>query len=323
MTVVSICGGLGAPAATFAQGLPSDELPVEGPPTAGSRGPAPQGIPLTEEGPREQSPQIDTVDEEVRPPPPPVAPVASPRFWDPRLRRPRPDISARTRVRFLLSPGFPPFTDVDPQGRPTGYHLELLRGVCAVLEASDRCQVQVMPWNQLRGALARGDGEAIVAGIAISAQARETLSFSEPYMRFPARYVVRRGTEFDPDTGGRVGVVRGTAHAAMHEALFPGHEAVPFAADGSLRAAVASGAVDAAFGDGASLAQWLASEDGACCEFAGEPYFSDHYLGRGLSIAARAGDDDLVAAFDWALAELAKSGRLEEIYLRTFPVGFY
>ena len=322
LTVVTICGGLGAASVGLTQGLPFGELPVDGPPPAASRGPSPQGIPLTEEGPAEPSPQSGSVEDE-RPSAPPLAPLASPRFWDPRLRRPLPDLAELQRLRFLASPDFPPFTEVDEGGRPKGYHLELVRAICGALEVTDRCQVQVMPWAQLRGALARGDGDAIVAGLAITAESREQLAFTEPYMRFPARFVTRQGASFDPDEAGRVAVVRRTAHEAMLNALFPQHEPVPLSTDQTQRKALEDGLVDAAFGDGATLAGWLASEGAECCEFTGGPYFSDHYLGRGLSIAVRAGEAELVEALDWALAELAKNGRLEEIYLRTFPVGFY
>ena len=352
LTVAVICGGPGATVPTLGQGFPSRELPVDGPPPAPSRGPAPQGIPLTEEGPREPSPQTAPEPEEVRPPPPPLDPIASPQFWDPRLRRPRPDLSALTRLRFLLSPDFPPFTELDRAGRPAGYHLELVRALCAALEITDRCQVQVMPWTQLRGALARGDGDAILAGLAITQEARDTLAFSEPYMRFPARFVVRRGRDFDPSTGAagemsepsdgeRVAVRSGTAHEAMLLELFPRLQPVPLNTDEAVQAAVAGGEVDAGFGDGVSLALWLAGREqeasredasstsegqgpsGECCMFAGEPYFSDHFLSRGLAIAVRAGEAPLVEALDWALSELARTGKLEEIYLRTFPVGFY
>ena len=293
-------------------------LPFDGPPPAAQRGASPGDIPLTDEGPREV-PEIVVEDAEPVPPPP-LDEVASPRFRDPRSRGQRFEIDL-PRLRFLLASDFAPFNELDASGRPSGYHVALVRGLCEALDALDRCQVQAMPWAQLRGALARRDGEAIVAGIAVTADARESLAFTEPYMLFPARFVARRGRAFDPGGEGRVGVIGGTAHEAMLAALFPRLTAVRMADDTALQAAVADGTVDAGFGDGARLADWLASE--TCCAFAGEPYFSHHFLGRGLSVAVRAEDAALADALDWALGEMEASGRLEEIYLRAFPVGFY
>ena len=320
----SVYGALTASPPARAQLGIERNLPVEGPPPAATRGLSPEGIPLTDEGPA--APPPETIEDGERPAriaPPPLEPIASPQFWDPRLRRTRPDLSALSRLRFLTAPNFPPFTEVDALGRPRGYHVELVRELCRVLEVADRCQIQVLPWNQLRGALARGEGDAIVAGLAVSGESRRNLAFTEPYMRFPARFATNRDSGFEPATAGRVGVVRRTAHAAMLDALFPQHTAVPFASERSLADALADGSVDAAFGDGASQARWLATRRGRCCDFVGGPYFSDHFLGRGLAIAARAGEGELVDALDWALAELAAEGRLEELYLRAFPVGFY
>ena len=295
-------------------------LPVEGPPPSAVRGLSPPDIPLTEEGPREVAPEAAIVPEAVREPPPPLSDVAAPRFRDPRSQGQRFEIGL-PRLRFLLASDFAPFNELDAAGRPSGYHVALVRGICEALDAIDRCQVQAMPWAQLRGALARRDGEAIVAGLAVTADARDELAFTDAYMRFPARFVTPKGVAFDERTGGRVGVVAGTAHEAMLKALFPQLEPVAFPGEPELVTAVKAGTVDAGFGDGARMAEWLGGE--ACCELAGKPYFSEHFLGRGLAIAVRSEDVELADALDWALGEMEASGRLEEIYLRAFPIGFY
>lgn len=306
--------------------VPADfALPAEGPPPSGSRGASPEGIPLTDEGPAERTVEAvpDPVDLTPPPPPPPFEAVASPRHRDPRGRGRAPDIDP-PRLRFLLANEFEPFNALDARGRPAGFHVELVRGMCAALDLLDRCQVQAMPWTALRGALARGEAEAIVAGIAVTAENREGLIFTDPYLRFPARFAARRGSAFDPAAppdGARVGVVRGTAHAAMLAALFPSLTPVAQPDDEALRAALAGGRVDAAFADGARLAAWLAEAAGGCCTLVGGPYFSQHFLGQGLSVAAR--DPALAEALDWALDEMEATGRLEEVYLAAFPVGFY
>ena len=297
-------------------------LPDAGPPTAG-RGTSPTDIPLTDEGPRIVVP--DPVEVAPPPPPPPVRDVTTPRFRDARLRQPAPDLSGLSRLRFLSVADFEPFTFLDREGRPVGYHVDLAREICNALDITERCQFQILPFGQLEGALARGEGEAILAGIRPTREARETLAFSDPYMRFPARFVTRRGSGFDPDAadGARVGVVRGTAHEAMLRTLFPALTPVPAPSVEALERAVSEEAVDAGFADGATLAGWLASPAGACCGFRGGPYLSEHFLGTGLTIAVAADDPELLAALEWALAQAESSGALDEAYLRAFPIGFF
>ena len=316
---------LGSGTANAQGSLLDFSLPDEGPPAAG-RGASPSDIPLSDEGPRDPVPEpaLDTVTAPP-PPPPPLRDVATPRFRDARLRQSRPDISGLARLRFLSVPNFAPFTYLDPEGRPVGYHVDLARELCGVLEITEICQFQVLPFAQLQPALARGDGEAIMAGIRPTEAARETLAFTDPYMRFPARFAVRRGASFDLEAadGARVGAVEGSAHAAMLNALFPDLAVVPAPDLDALERAVSEGAVDAAFADGASMSAWLASPAGQCCEFTGGPYQSSYFFGPGLTIAVSANDPELLAALEWALTQAEDSGALDEIYLRAFPIGFY
>jgi polar amino acid transport system substrate-binding protein len=102
----------------------------------------------------------------------PVAPM----FWDIKERLPKPDLSALPRLRFLTTTDFPPFNYLDRDGRLSGFHVDLVRAVCAELGIAEKCQIQAVPWEQLGDALARGRGEAIIAGVAITEEARSTPS---------------------------------------------------------------------------------------------------------------------------------------------------
>ena len=67
---------------------------------------------------------------------------------------------------------------------------------------------------------------------------------------------------------------------------------------------------------------WLNQHVG-CCKFAGEPYFRPDLFGDGFSVAVATGHDAIRLAINYSLARLKKSGKLDELYLRWFPVGFY
>jgi polar amino acid transport system substrate-binding protein len=60
-----------------------------------------------------------------------------------------------------------------------------------------------------------------------------------------------------------------------------------------------------------------------CCDFAGDPYFRRDFFGDGLAIAVQAGDDAVRRALDYGLIRLKRTGVMDEIYLRWFPVSFY
>jgi len=252
-----------------------------------------------------------------------------PQYWDERERLATPDISSFARVRFLTTNDFPPFNFLDGSGRPAGFHVDLARALCAELDIAAICQIQVIPWEELETALETGQGEAIIAGLGVTTETRERFAFTRPYLRFPARFVVQRGTTLAEPlhrtlNDQRVGVLEGSAHEAMLRDYFRDARPVTYTRQGWMMRDLREGRIDAVFGDGMRLSFWLGSpETEACCRFAGGPYLSAEYLGIGLAIATRREDEPLARAFDYALREMSVNGRFAELYLRHFPIGFY
>lgn len=252
-----------------------------------------------------------------------------PMLWDANERLPKPDLTKLARLRFLTTTDFPPFNFLDTAGKLSGFHVDLARAICAELAVADKCQIQALPWAELDGALTKGDGEAIMAGVAVTQENREKYAFSRSYLQFPARFVMPKAkavTEplYEKLKGKRVGVVAGSAHERMLRDDFPEVTAAPFPTEAALFADIKAGKIDAAFGDGMRFGFWLAGSDAAdCCRFAGGPYLAPEYLDTGLAIAVKPDDKDLAAALDYALQQIALKGTFAELYLRYFPVSFY
>ena len=217
-----------------------------------------------------------------------------PMLWDANERLAKPDLSALPRLRFLTGTDFPPFNFIDGTGRLSGFHIDLARAICAELALADRCQIQALPWDELDAALEKGDGEAIIAGMAATPDTRLKYAFSRSYLQFPARFVVPRAKVpaeplYQGLRGKKVGVLSGTAHERMLADYFGMAQQVAYAKPDDLYADLKAGKIDAAFGDGMRLAFWLAGpEADGCCRFAGGAY-----LARGALADASAGRAEL------------------------------
>ena len=255
-------------------------------------------------------------------------PVSTPNFWDQRQRLQRPALPALTRLRFLTSAGYPPFNFLDSRGRLTGFNVDLARAICEELGLTPVCQIEAKPFDQLLPALKAKDGEAIVAGLAMTADNREQAAFTQSYFRYPARFATRRQAPLPEDAadlaGRRIAVVRATAHEAMLRAFFPKALATPFDNRDAALSALRAGQVEAFFGDGIGLSFWLASEAANdCCAFSGGPFLSDRFLGEGLAIAVAPDDPGLARAFDYAIGQLVEKGTFSELMLRYFPISAF
>lgn len=252
-----------------------------------------------------------------------------PLFWDIKERLPKPDLTKLPRLRFLTTIDFPPFNYLDASGRLSGFHVDLARAICTELDIMPKCQIQALPWGELDKAMQEKQGEAIIAGIAVTAENRARYAFSRPYLRFPARFVTPRAKSFteplfDRLPGERIGVMAGSAHERMLRNYFPDVKAVTYSKQEWMLQDLKDGKLAGVFGDGMRLGFWLAGTDSAgCCRFSGGPYLSTEFLGNGLAIATEPANAELTAALDYALQQIATKGTFAELYLRYFPVGFY
>lgn len=252
-----------------------------------------------------------------------------PILFDARERLPRPDLSAMLRLRFLTATDFPPFNFTDQAGRLSGFHVDLVRAICAELRIEPKCQIQALPYGDLMAALDGGQGEAVIAGIGVTADLRQRYLFSRPYMFLPARFVRNvtkpvAAQDADGLSGRPVGVIAGTAHEAMLKGFFPAMKPVVFENRTAALEAVRKGDVDALFADALQLSFWVngpASEK--CCALFGGPYFSERFLGEGMAILLRRQDGALTEAIDSAFSAISRDGRMQELYLRYFPYGLY
>jgi polar amino acid transport system substrate-binding protein len=251
--------------------------------------------------------------------------AAVPGFWDPRRRPERPDLSRISIIRFLTEIDYPPFNYAGPGGNPTGLNVDLARTICEELKVN--CTIQMRRFDTLVDALAENRGDAVIASLAVTSEARRRIDFTDPYYRSPARFVARRESTIEdvrPERleGRKVAVVAGTAHEAYLKSFFTEVELRPYPNAEAAREALRRGEVDLLFGDGIALAFWLnGSDSAACCVFKGGPFTESRYFGEGVGIAVRRGNETLRLALNWALFRLWEKGQFTDLWLRYFPVS--
>ncbi len=253
-----------------------------------------------------------------------AAAQALPYHADPTARELVPNLAAVPNIRFLTTADFPPFNYRDKSGELVGFNIDLARAICADLTIT--CTVQAWPWEQAGKALEDGQGDALIAGLAMTPDNGAVFDFTNIYLALPGRFVTLKdaAAHFDPQSlaGKRVAVRKGSAHDEFIRRYLPAAQPVEFDTEIAALDALRNGRADAYFGDGLRASVWF-NTNPDCCAFAGEPYFRPDLFGDGFSIAVAAGHDEVRQAIDYSLVRLKKDGTLDELYLRWFPVGFY
>ena len=250
-----------------------------------------------------------------------------PDFWDPQHRVEKPDLNTIRLIRFVTQDDYPPFDFAAPDGSLTGFNVDLARAICTELSVS--CTIQARRWDTILNAIESGKADAAAASLAITAENRKRVAFTEPYYRTPARFVAYKSSAFPnpiPETlvGVPIGVEAHTAHEAYLRAFFPRSDIRTYETAAALLSALKRKEVPIIFGDGISLALWLNGSDSQnCCAFKGGPYTESRFFGEGVGIAVRKGNENLRVALNYALRRLSEDGVYADLYLKYFPLGFY
>lgn len=256
-----------------------------------------------------------------------AAMLAIPSYWDPRRRSERVDLTRVPQIRFLTEDDFPPYNFAGPDGRPTGFNVELARAICQELGVP--CTIQVRRFDVLTEGLDRNTGDAIIASMAITPDIRRRYEVSDRYLETPARFVMRKDTRLADATpealaGRSIAVVQGTAHEAYVAQFFRLSSIRRYPDLEAARRAVLERDVDVMFADGIASGFWIAGESSAdCCRFLGGAFTENRFFGEGLAVVMRRGNEPLRRAVNHALQRLWEKGVYAELVLKAFPMGIY
>ena len=249
---------------------------------------------------------------------------ALPYHVDPSARDLAPNLTGVPAIRFLTTADFPPFNYRDDKGELIGFNIALARSLCNEIKIT--CTIQAWPWEQAARALDDNQGDALIAGLALTPDNGAMFDFSSIYLALPGRFVARLqdAQTFDPAAlaGKTIAVRRGSTHAEFVVRYLPDNKLAEFDTELAALDALRESKADLYFGDAMRASFWL-NEHTDCCDFAGAPYFRPDLFGDGMAVAIPAGHDAVRQAIDYGLVRLKESGMLDEIYLRWFPVSFY
>ncbi|MCZ2157775.1 transporter substrate-binding domain-containing protein [Bartonella sp. 220] len=246
----------------------------------------------------------------------------------------QPDTTDIIRLRFVTTFDFPPFNFLDKTGYLAGYHIDLLRAICSKLNLEKICEIEVVPWEELVDHVKNGDAEVIIAGLKETIKTRKDLFFTRSYLRFPARFVASQfiasqlvdfaGPISDKLTYLNSGLLFKSAHEKLFHSYFPKAKWQGFKDRAELYQALQDHKIDLIFDDGFALSLWLNdAKSAACCYFVGGPYIAPQLLGQGMQLAVAKKNEKLIDVLNYALKSLENDGKLTELYLRYFPIGFY
>ncbi|NIY72422.1 transporter substrate-binding domain-containing protein [Marivivens donghaensis] len=214
---------------------------------------------------------------------------------------------AQDVVRMGTEGAYAPYNFINDAGEVDGFERELGDELCARAELT--CEWVTNDWDSIIPNLVSGNYDNIMAGMSITAERAEVISFTQDYYPPTASAYVAMSDSADLE-GGVVAAQASTIQAA-HVAE-TGATLLEYATGDETLAAVMSGEADAVFADKDFLAPFV--EENADLMFVGE----DVPLGGGIGMGLRQSDTELKDKFDAAITSMKEDGSLNELLIKWF-----
>lgn len=211
-------------------------------------------------------------------------------------------------VRMGTEGAYPPYNFINDAGEVDGFERELGDKLCEMAELT--CEWVTTDWDGIIPNLQSGNYDTIIAGMNITAERAEVISFTQNYIP-PANSAYMA---LDAGTDVMTGVVAaqtGTVQAAHVAAS--GATLVEFATPDETVAAVRNGEADAVFADKDYLLPIL-EESGGQFAWAGE----EVQIGDGVGMGLRKSDTELRDKFNAGITALKADGTLNAMIVKWF-----
>ena len=203
--------------------------------------------------------------------------------------------------------GGEPFASETPDGKLTGFEVDLARKIAAILGVRE--EFVQNDWTTLVPALERGTFDVAMNGLEVTPSRAARVAFSRPYYLFTERLMARRGdTSFRPDLASLRGRRVGCLSSTMAYDLLRESGAEPVTYEGVQEPYID---LDQGRTDGVLMDDIIAHRYG-------EPYASLVVVGDvkdgAYAVAARKDEGDLADAISAAIATLIANGELRAIF---------
>ena len=228
-----------------------------------------------------------------------AAALAGAAAWTPVL--------AQDVVRMGTEGAYAPYNFINDAGEVDGFEREVGDALCE--RAGLTCEWVTNDWDSIIPNLVSGNYDTIMAGMSITDERDEVIDFTQNYYPpAPSSYLaIDEGADVE---GGVVAAQVGTIQAA-HVAE-SGATLLEFATPDETVAAVRNGEADAVLADRDYLVPIEAESPDLM--FVGE----DVFLGDGIGMGLREGDEELMTAFEDAITAMKEDGTLNEMIVKWF-----
>lgn len=230
-------------------------------------------------------------------------------------------------LKVAIDPTYEPFTFKTPDGKPTGFDVDMAQAICEHLKR--KCVFVEQVWDSMIPGLQARKYDIIVSSISITEDRKKVVDFSDRYYKTPSSIVVKSDTKFTGPAslkGKKIGVLKGSTQEkyALGELKPAGVTIVPYEAQDQVYLDIKAGRLDGTVADKVEVnGGFLSKPEGKGYGFVGPDQYDTKYYGDGIGVAMRKGQDKLKADISAAIKSIRSNGTYEKISKKYFSFDPY
>jgi len=231
------------------------------------------------------------------------------------------------KIRIGTEGAYPPFNYIDKSGALAGFDIDIANALCEA--AGVECEFVTQDWDGIIPGLIAKKYDCIIASMSITAEREKKVDFTKKYYQTPVRCVASAKDTLDLFLNGidgrTIGVQRGVVGANLARAKFGDVVQIKaYATQDEANMDLASGRVDMVCADSVILQTgFLDTKEGQGFVFTGPSFSDEKYLGKGIGIAVRDGDDALRTLLNNAIDKIRANGVYKKINNQYFDFDVY
>lgn len=225
--------------------------------------------------------------------------------------------AAAPELKVAIDPAYEPFTFKTPDGKPTGFDVDIASALCEQIKR--KCVFVEQAWDSMIPGLMAKKYDTIISSMSITEERLAQVDFTDKYYNTPSRVVLKKGVKFDGPAslkGKKIGVLKSSTQEkyAMAELATAGAKIVPYEAQDQVYLDIKSGRLDGTVADYIEVTGgFLSKPEGAGYELVGPELYEAKYFGTGVGVALRKGEDALKGELNTAIKTIRDNGTYKTI----------
>ncbi len=230
-------------------------------------------------------------------------------------------------LKVAIDPTYEPFTYKTPDGKPTGFDVDIANALCAQIKR--KCVFVEQVWDSMIPGLQAKKYDVIISSLSITEDRLKVIDFSDKYYNTPSRIVLKKSEKFTSPAstkGKKIGVLKGSTQEkyAMGELAPLGATIVPYEAQDQVYLDIKAGRLDGTVADYVEVnGGFLSKPEGKDFELKGDELYIKKYFGIGVGVGMRKGETALKTDLNAAIKALRASGEYKKINDKYFKFDAY